>query len=331
MIVDRAKFLNLVCQEQISCSTKSYSDTLLFYYLGYLAANKLNGDILEIGVGGSTYALTELSELTQKTFVVVDQDASRSDIYAARAHWPQSKLTTVIDDSRNLPKHTDIPDLAYCHIDGDKDFAVTVSDLEFCIDHLAVNGLICQDDYGNHKWPTVTDAVKELEHQNKLKFILVGDSSIWVTKPEYYDYWMNLLSIDHEFSLLVALCNVTNSQHLNKFPVYLFLHSAYNKSLMADFTQSEQSYFNNILNMDHQTYLRMPYQKQSKPGDALLNNVVRGYRLSTMYNDIRGPAWPEQVPQSHEDIESLPEWIKDELLNVHSINIFDRIVDAPKE
>lgn len=331
MVVDTAKFLNLVYQEKISCSTKSYPDALLFYYLGYLAANTHLGDILEIGVGGSTYALTELSELTQKTFFVVDYSAERSDVYAADQYWANAQLNIILDDSRNLPAHTSVTELAYCHIDGDKDYEVTLSDLNYCLDHLAINGIICQDDYGNHKWPTVTDAVKELERQHKLKFILVGDSSVWVTKPEYYDYWMDLLSNDYEFSLLVALCNVTNSKHLNKFPEYLFLHSAYNKSLMADFTNLEKNYFNNILGLDHNTYLRMPYQKQSKPGDALKNNIANGYRLSTMYNNIRGSSWPDRVPETREDIESLPEWVKDELLNMHNINIFERIVTTSKE
>lgn len=329
MIVDRAKFLNLVCQEKISCSTKSYSDTLLFYYLGYLAAQQF-GDLLEIGVGGSTYALTELSELTQKTFYVVDQSIERSAIYAANEHWPDAKLTTILDDSRNLHQRTNISALAYCHVDGDKDYEITKSDLEFCLNHLAVNGIICQDDYGNNKWPTVTDVIKELEYNNKIKFVLVGDSSVWITRPEYLDHWMNLLKNDYEFSLLSALCNVGSSTHLSKYPEYLILQSAYNKSIITDYNVDEQDYFDKLLSWSNSSYLKMPYPKQSTPGTMMQYNIHSGYRLTTIYNDIRGQTWPEQVPVSKEDIESLPDWVKDELKNIHNIDIFDRMVTVPE-
>jgi hypothetical protein len=81
--------------------------------------------------------------------------------------------------------------LCYCHLDGSKDYKIALNDLQFSTDNLSVNGLICQDDYGNNKWPTVTDAVQDMISAGKLVMLVVGDSSAWLTRPEYYDHWMD--------------------------------------------------------------------------------------------------------------------------------------------
>lgn len=322
MITDKAKFLNLVCQQKITPALKSYADTILFYYLGFLSANKNNGEISEIGVGGSTYVLTELSELLDKTFFIFDIDKEYTDIVVNNVHfWPGAKLKICIDNSTNLHNYPDIPKLSYCHVDGAKEFDITVSDLQFYLDHLSVNGLICQDDYGNNKWPTVTDAIKHLEQTNKIKIVMIGDSSAWVTKPEYYDYWMDILNNDYEFSLLTALCSVSSSEKLNKVPKYFFLQSIFNYSLLTGYTESEKKYFKNILAAkNHQNYLTMPYYAQSEIGFALDNNVDDGYILTVAWDSIKGPDWPQEAPVLREEIERLPDWIKHELFHVHNFN-----------
>jgi hypothetical protein len=324
MIIDNTKFLKLANQFKIDCALKSYSDTLLFYYLGYLASKNL-GDISEIGVGGSTYALIELANQMNKTFFVFDNDIERVERIKTNSQWPEAKLTIMIEDSEKLSGYTGIPKFAYGHLDGSKDFNVAMSDLEFYLDHLAVNGLICQDDYGNNKWPTITDAIKQLEYNNKIKIIMVGDSSVWITAPEYYEYWIEILHNDYEFSLLGALCNVVNSRVLNKLPEYFLMQAALcgsNMYLLDNYTKEEQDYFNNLLELDLIQYLQMPYHSQSTAGTALGISYVYGYMLTNSYNNYRGHDWPKKVPVTKQDIEALPDQIKDELRDIFAVDIF---------
>jgi hypothetical protein len=328
MIIDNTKFLKLANQFKIDCALKSYSDTLLFYYLGYLAS-KNTGDISEIGVGGSTYALIELADQMNKTFFVFDNDIERVERIKTYSQWPEAKLTIMIEDSEKLPSYAGIPKFAYSHLDGSKHFNIAMSDLEFYLDHLAVNGLICQDDYGNNKWPTITDAIKQLEHNNKIKIIMIGDSSIWITAPEYYEYWMEILHNDYEFSLLSALCNVVNSRVLNKLPEYFLMQPILCETkltsrmyLLDNYTKEEQDYFNNLLELDLIQYLQMPYRDQSAVGTALGISYIYGYMLTNLYNIFRGRDWPEKVPVTIQDIGALPDQIKDELRDIFAVDIF---------
>lgn len=327
MIVDRAKVLDLVNQKTITPALKTYTDSVLFYYLGYLSASKHLGEISEIGLGGSTSILLELSELCKKTLIAIDCDKQILNHYADMKHWPESEIVTIHDLSSNLLTYKNIPNFSYCHVDGNKDYKITLSDLEFYLNKLELNGLICQDDYGNNKWPTVTDAVKELEYQGKLKIILVGDSSVWVTRPEYYDYWMQLLVNDYEFSLLSSLCQVINSVRLNKIPAYFFLQSLSSDALLENYSASEQEYFNNILNLDApDVYLQAPYKSQSTMGIALKYNTFGGYYLTEIYDNLRGPDWPIETPTTLNEINNLPDWVKDEIQLTHNIKIDQRIV-----
>ena len=200
---------------------------------------------------------------------------------------------------------------------------------------LSTNGLICQDDYGNNKWPTITDTVKQFESENKIKIILIGDSSAWITKPEYYDYWMTLLKSDYEFNLLRAFCNIVSSCELNQPSNYLFLQSLISDSLSDDYTSAEHEYFNNLTclsqvleskELNVKPYLQMPYKDQSCPGYALKNNIGEHYKLSDVYTQLKGPDWPDKVPMTKKDIEELPDWIKQELQDIHDFNIFKRVI-----
>jgi hypothetical protein len=326
---DKTKFLKLVVETVIDPASKTYSDTVLFYYLGYLATYNTPGDIVEIGVGGSTYPLIELAETNNKIFFIIDFNKDRLDQYADLAHWPNAKLEKIQINSKKLNSHQIINQFSYCHVDGNKDFITTMSDIEFCLDQLSTNGLICQDDYGNNKWPTVTDAVKNLEFCGKIKLIFVGDSSAWFTKPEYYEHWMSLLEKDYEYSLLTALCNITSSAKLSKTPAYFYMNSFANDCRKDDYSNVELDYFNNLVQLSFisSNYLQMPYPFQSKfgkfltPGPEPDNDTVT-YCLTDFYNNIKGIDWPEHTPTTEEEIKRLPDWIKSELENVHKIDIY---------
>lgn len=334
MICDQAKFFELAKQQTIKCSLKSFSDTVLFYYLGYIAAKHNAGQIAEIGVGGSTYPLIELSEVTNKSFFVFDRDQDFLTKFTNSEHWPRADITRVLDDSKNLHSYTSFPEFSYCHVDGSKNFETTLSDLTFYINNLSENGLICQDDYGNSKWPTVTDAIKQLEQQNIIKIVLVGDSSVWITKPEYYDYWINQFDTDYELSLLKALFNIVSSSKLSKAPQYFFLQAELNFCLAEDYSDTEKQYFNNLLDsgdIPKYGYLKMPYAFQSTPGYALLTNIAGEYNLTKSYDTLKGPSWPQKVPTTKDEINQLPIWVKDELEFVYNIDIFKRPVQKPEK
>jgi len=323
MIVDQAKFLKLSAQKKITCCLKSYCDTILFYYLGYLSLLLGDGDLSEIGVGGSTFTLTELSELSNRVFFVFDKNKEQLTTYTDTSYWPDSNLELFQVDSKDLD-YRNFPKFSYCHIDGSKNFKITLSDLRFYLNNLSKNGLICQDDYGNNKWPTIVDAIKTLEHNNEIKIVIVGDSSVWITKPEYYDFWMNTLDTDPEFFLLKALCNIANSKALNKTPNYFFLQSYFNKNLLSNFSKSEQEYFSKIKSMTALEYLKMPYASQSTLGLALEQNVSF-YRLSEIYESIKGNDWPDTTPVTKEDIDQLPDWVKTALNKEHGIDPYELV------
>jgi hypothetical protein len=331
MILDNCKFLQLVNQDLISCCLKTYCDTLLFYYLGHLAVSNVNGAISEIGVGGSTYALTELSEQQSRDFFVFDQDDERLKYFGSTKHWPSAKSVLRQIDSNMLHCHQ-WPKFAYCHVDGSKNFDTAVSDLKFYLDNLSTNGLICQDDYSNSKWPTVTDAVKYLEHQGQLQVIMVGDSSAWLTKPEYYDFWIGLFESDSEFKILAKVCNLVESTKLSKYPKYFFINSRLNDAVLDDLDSDALEYFQKLLNWSEKSqpsnrreYLRMPYQSQCKIGSALTSNF-EGYKITNVYNSIKGINWPQEPPVTLEDINQLQQWIKDEIKEVHKIDLYEKVV-----
>jgi hypothetical protein len=153
-------------------------------------------------------------------------------------------------------------------------------DLEYCIDNLAPYGIICQDDYGNNKWPSITQSVLNLVQQDKLKIILIGDSSIWLTKPEYADYWMELLSIDREFNIMKAYIGIQESNKiLDCNPNYFFINTLNYAPQWTDEVFANYQYIKNscsieeleLLNKihaykDNLNYLVMPYAGQSIPG-----------------------------------------------------------------
>ena len=324
MLTHQAKFLSLVKQGQIISSLKTYSDTLLFYYLGNLASMSNNGNLFEIGVGGSTYPLLELSEHTHRKFIVVDSDADRLYTFANQNIFTNATVEHHVISSTEL-SNTIVDNLAYCHIDGNKDYVITTNDLEYCIQHLAVNGLICQDDYGNNKWPTVTDAVQDMIHAGQLVMLIVGDSSCWLTRPEYYNYWMHIFATDVEFKALAPFLNVRQSTQRSKYPNYLFMQSAIDPEDQVNTDNDTMKYYNNLLKLNCPTYLQMPYKDQSRPG--LHVTKIKVYLLNLEWDNIKGADWPH-APTTKEDIDSLPDWVKQEITTMHQISDVYATIDV---
>jgi hypothetical protein len=319
LILHRAKFLSLVKQDKITPSLKTFNDTLLFYYVGHLALNKALGNLFEIGVGGSTHVLMNLSEQHQRDFHVVDVDLHRLTHYSNTDLFPDAIKQTHVVSSLDL-QEINLTNLCYCHIDGNKDYMITVNDLEYCTQHLGHNGIICQDDYGNHKWPTVTDAVQHMIHTGKLVMLIVGDSSAWLTRPEYYEYWMNQFANDKEFETLSMFVNIRQSKVLNKNPNYLFMQSHVPETNQSRVDDHVIDYYNDLLSFNHQNYLQMPYREQSMPGIRFRIHPTPRYLLQQVWQQLRGDQWPQDPPTNAEEINNLPNWIKQELHDLHYIS-----------
>lgn len=260
-MISQAKFLRLVNELGLTPSLKSYADTLLFYKMGQLACDCSDGDILEIGVGGSTYPLFELSEYSKRTLILVDNN--EDNLHAQQTdYFENAKVVRQHIDSQDLLLS---PRLAYCHIDGNKKYDVTRSDVHFCLLSLSENGIICQDDYGNSKWPEVTSVIHDLVHEGYCKIVMIGDSSAWITKPEYYDYWMALLSEDLEIEFLHPFLGLD----IDSRQTYYYR----NMRDMKQYTYKEKvEVFETLLSYESDGYLQMPYTRQSQIGYWLEDN-----------------------------------------------------------
>lgn len=315
-VLTNAKFLKLVKQNLIIPALKSFSDTLLFYYIGHLALTHSKGSLIEIGVGGSTYAMLELSQTNQRPCAMIDMDQQRLQQYTAVEFFADATTQKHAISSLKL-YNTAITDLAYCHLDGSKDYRIAVNDLEYCAQHLAQNGIICQDDYGNNKWPTITDAVQHMIQTNQLIMLIAGDSSAWLTRPEFRDHWMQLFANDAEFQGLAPFVNLQSSAGLHREPEYFYMQAPPPGSHLPQATQDMLDYYNDLLSLQHQDYLSMPYREQSMPGIQF--RTQNRYVLQQHWDQLRGNSWPQSAPGTRQQINELPQWIKHELTTMHNI------------
>jgi hypothetical protein len=263
-VLDNLKTWALVASDQLTPALKSYSDSLLFYYLGHLAIKQTNKPILEIGVGGSTHLLHELSVNNNQEYYIVDINSNNIDQYTDIPYFSKDTIKKLLINSLSM-KDADLPTLSYVHIDGDKNFIVTKNDLEYAASKLAPMGIICQDDYGNNKWPGVTLAVQAMINECKLELLFIGDSSCWLVKKQDHRDWIFLLENDDEFNSLRYLLQIQSSKNQFFLPEYLWMNSAFSNSNYT-VTQSQVEYYKTLLNYNHDSYLRMPYSTQSQIG-----------------------------------------------------------------
>jgi hypothetical protein len=316
LITNQAKFLKLVANLKIIPPLKSYNDTLLFYYLGQLTIDHAIGDLLEIGVGGSTYTLHELAQVNNRMFNVVDHKKNNLDTYSRNQQEFKSIIQNFELSSQQLPLDFLKQPISYSHIDGSKEYNDTLHDLELCLFNLASRGLICQDDYGNNKWPTVTDAVQTLINQNRVRLVLVGDSSAWLTRVEDYSFWMDLLNNDQEFKYLQYLMGIHQSTLSDP---YWFLNALLSVGKRCEFTLTDEifDYYDNLIKLDCPSiYLQMPYYYSVIGYNLRMHD---GYALEELWDYIKSDAWPD-APTTQQDIDAMPKWLTREIIEFHGIN-----------
>jgi hypothetical protein len=330
-----------VDKSSISPALKSFNDTLLFYYLGYLAIKNTQADILEIGIGGSTYPLRELSANLDCILYVNDIDPGRLDRYCNSVNGINDTKTKKVLKSSTALTSSDVTPLGYVHIDGDKKYSITLNDLKFSYANLSPMGLICQDDYGNNKWPTVTNAVNAMVDRNEFEILFVGDSSAWLTRKDDHAAWISLLNQDFEFGLLKELLSIHSSSEVLAFtPTYFFMNSClYSTTMLSASVDTSKldtkiPYYNKLIGYSKNLYLKMPYVEQSMTGRTIITspdqiNIV--YNITTIWDKIKGPSWPNSAPITEDDIVNLPDWIKIEITDILNLDLFKNTIVVNKD
>jgi Methyltransferase domain len=319
MILTSVDFLKDVADNSQPASLKSYSDTLLYYYLGQLTINATGCNVSEIGVGGSTIPIAELAKRNNKMFYAVDNDQEKLNQYCTQY------TTQVCKPSEQLTPG-ELGTLGYIHLDGSKNYSIAKQDLEFAVSSLHPMGLICQDDYGNNRVPTIGNLIHDTIKLHDLKMLLVGDSSVWLVKKTAYDTWVEILDKDTEFKLLSKFININHSTILDDPQSYLFMNSRTHDfdihiglKPIADTTTL--NYFNYLWQQNSDRYLQMPYTFSSQVGSRyiLSNDIKKDFhkpmtRVVNLWDSIRGEDWPKKPPTSMEEIAKLPDSIKNELI-----------------
>jgi len=292
MFFDHSRFSELSATKVTKPALKTYADTILFFFFGAAAIETSNNHIMEIGVGGSTYVLADLADFYKKELHLVDLSNDNLDRFNPSKLFP---VATVIDhaiDSRKIDINTT---LSYVHIDGNKDYDINTSDLSKALEYLDEYGIICQDDFGNNKWPTVTQTVKDFEYQQKIEILCVGESSAWLVPYGKKEFWINKLKEIEEFNLLSLIFGINSASEVLKSPndyfftstLFYFNKSKYhpdvinNNDYISRIKNENFDYIRKVINSNlefinketllqfrkcEEFYLRVPYPEQSEVG-----------------------------------------------------------------
>ena len=255
-IVDKARFFSV----DGGHSLKTFADTLFFYYLARRATQLARGDLIEIGVGGSTHVLQDVAQ-DHGTLTLIDNNTG-NNIDQILARWPEQRQDTrVIPQDSETVRPEQLGTYCFAHIDGGKQYEVTRADMELMLATISEGGIICQDDYGNNKHPEVTRSVHEFVSSGQLRLLMVGDSSAYLVRPADHDKWRKALDSCAEFSVLRWMVSVheapggyyyQNSMDLHATDVDLDEWRGYIKRVT-------------IFKVQHGThYLKMPYPDQSE-------------------------------------------------------------------
>lgn len=254
-IVDNASFFHA----DRSASLKTFTDTLFFYYLAHKASQLATGNYVEIGTGGSTHVLQDAAA-DHRAFTLIDKDPERVEQVLSK--WPEKRTaTSVIIQSSKTVRPEQLGTHCFAHIDGDKAYGVTRADMALMLATLGEGGIICQDDYGNNKWPEVTRSVYEFVHSGELRLLMVGDSSAYLVRPKDHDRWWDALESCAEFSVLRWMVSVHEAPGK-----YYYQNSGRPHATDVDINEWK-GYIKRVAMFKLRyggSYLKMPYPEQSR-------------------------------------------------------------------
>lgn len=251
-VLDKLKFVD---QFNLARPRKTQADMFLLYYLGVLALRHTNSNVLEIGVGLSSYAMHELTTMFDQIFYAVDIEESRLNTFC----FDNTHTKKINKPSAQL-HNTEVGALGYVNIDGDKNYTNTRQDLQFAYEHLDDMGIVSVNAYGLNCWPTVMQAVNSYVADGVFEILVIGDGSVWLVKQSSYLAWLQILKTDFEFELLSACLNIHNSNALQYTPEYFFINNLFptpakdvvNPEMFNEYSQCLAKYSVNF-NQSHDT------------------------------------------------------------------------------
>lgn len=164
-------------------------------YNQLIAAQGIEGDVLEIGVHHGLSAVIVASMASDRKFVTVDlfedlQDHNVSGSGSGNNHEFLRNMSRFFDDlsfvrtikanSSSLSANVLGSEFSFCHIDGGHTPEETFKDLDLCCRLLMPGGLLALDDYFNPAFPGVSEGANEfrLEQQDKLTPIAIGFNKV---------------------------------------------------------------------------------------------------------------------------------------------------------
>lgn len=263
--LENSDWLRSIINKEFRPPLKTYADSLLFYSIGAVVQEHLSGDILEIGVGGSTAPLIYLANQFKSQIHLVDNEhLNKIDEFCGKFVSSTNIIKHRID-STTISKSS-MTELSYVHVDGSKNYNIAKNDIEKSLENLSEFGIICQDDYGNNRWPTIASIIHEYILTGKLKMLIVGDSSAWLCRPHVHSFWMKFFRSDVELSWIFEFVNANNSQNIGSLDEYFFLNACLS---VTNYIRTDEKDKFQLYLLQHSLtpgYLVMPYPDQARAG-----------------------------------------------------------------
>lgn len=190
--------------------------------LEYQASRKIIGNCLEIGVwkGKTAFLLQHhLNEEIEKLFLI--------DIHLQREELQKSlkQATNIVfheSPSWGLA-HLDFPSNSckWIHIDGKHTGEAVYNDLIAADKLLSITGIVCIDDFFEHQYPQITQAVFRYLDRNPYSFamFLCGFKKAYLARIEYVEHYLNFCheSMLSELEMRNAQVTLSKTTHLADF------------------------------------------------------------------------------------------------------------------
>ena len=174
------------------------SHAIFDFLFEFQKSNKLNGNLMEIGVyhGKTSAIMSEFVEQDEKLFMVDPWlEAYKSEILKnleSYSQIEQNKLKMLPISSQDLIRDIDnqlYGSFRFIHIDGNHTAQFLYNDL-ITADKLlnSVYGIVAIDDFMCYLYPQVTECVYTYLHLNPFSFrlILTGYNKAYLVRPTYY-------------------------------------------------------------------------------------------------------------------------------------------------
>jgi hypothetical protein len=166
----------------------------------------IRGHFLEIGLlEGKSASLGVMYLAPDEEAILIDINPCDSGVRRVR-DVKLDNVTFLQQPSHVAKRSEHVQRLAgqyrFIHIDGDHSGYSVTGDLQFAVDVLKEDGIICMDDYFNPIYPQVTAAIYRFlfDHPMTLRMVLCGANKCFLVKASAYRIYENLIRkffLDH--------------------------------------------------------------------------------------------------------------------------------------